>query len=449
MKRKIYNKLAEWKNRWQGKTALLIDGARRVGKSWIAEEFAKNEYKSYIIIDFNDVKKEILDIFETSLTDLDRFFTLLSFTTGVELYTRESVIVFDEVQLYPKARAALKYLVADGRYDYIETGSLVSINHNVKDIMIPSEEVRIDMYPMDFEEFMWAMGMQGRYDYIRECYDRHKAAESPVHRVMMELLRTYIVVGGMPQAVLEYVESHNFRNVDDVKRNILNLYRNDISKYAGRQIANVKAVFDNIPNALMKHERRFRPSAIKKGGRMRAFTEAMFWLDESRVANFCYGVTEPAIGLTQTKDEGKVKIYMGDTGLLLTMIFPAGRDTEELYRKIMLGKLEFNKGMIAENFVAQQLKSNGHPLYFFSHSSRDDSEDTMEIDFLIQKQNITSRHNIIPIEVKSTNRYGISSLEKFRRKFAKDVSQSIVLHTGESKEADGISYMPLYMAALL
>ena len=449
MKRKIYNKLLEWKNQWQGKSALLIDGARRVGKSWIAEEFAKNEYRTHIIIDFNDVRSEILDIFNNHLFDLDQFFSLLSFTTGVQLYPRESIIVFDEVQLFPQARAALKYLVADGRYDFIETGSLVSINHNVKDIMIPSEEVRIEMHPMDFEEFLWALDMGNRFEYVRERFSQRKPLEASAHRIMIELLRTYMLVGGMPQGVLEYVESRNFRIVDEIKRNIINLYSNDISKYAGRQVANVRAVFDNIPGALGKHARRFRPSAIKKGARMRTFTEAMFWLDESRVVNFCYGVNEPSVGFNLTKEDGKVKIYMADTGLLVSMIFPVGHDTDEIYRKIMLGKLEFNKGMIVENLVAQQLRSNGHPLFFFSTSSREDANDTMEIDFLIQKPKITSRHNVIPIEVKSTNRYSISSLEKFRRKFERNVDQPIVLHTGELKEADGILYLPLYMAAFL
>lgn len=450
MKRRIYNKIKDWKERWKGRTALLIDGARRIGKSWIVEEFAKNEYKSYILIDFNNFRTEIKELFEEYLTDLDSFFMRLSLYTGIRLHPRESVIIFDEVQLYPKARAAIKYLVKDGRFDYIETGSLVSINHNVKDIVIPSEEIRINMYPMDLEEFMWATGKEMLFDFVRSQYNKLIPLGQVLHRKMMEELRTYLLVGGMPQAVLSYVERNDMRDVDEVKRSILALYRNDISKYAGKSAPNVARIFDNIPGMLQKHEKRFHPSSIRKGGRMKDFSEPMFWLNESRVVNFCYNTTEPSAGLALNKDNSKVKLYMADTGLLVSMAFGSRElENEGIYEKILRGKLEFNKGMLMENLVAQLLICSGHPLYFYTSYSKENADDRMEIDFLIRKDHVTTRHNIIPIEVKSSTRYTLTSLEKFGRKYASLLSGGIVLHTGDISIKDNITYLPVYMAGLL
>lgn len=450
MKRKIYNKLKQWKDQWNGRSALLIDGARRIGKSWIAEEFGKNEYKSYIIIDFNNVKDDIRELFENYLTDLDSFFLRLSLYTGVRLYSRESLIIFDEVQMYPKARAAIKYLVKDGRYDYIETGSLVSINHNVKNIVIPSEELRINMYPMDLEEFMWAIGKDMLFDYVKDMFNKTSPLGQPLHRQMMDILRIYMLVGGMPQAVLSYIERKDMRDVDAIKRSIIALYRNDISKYAGRSAPLVTRVFDNIPALLQQHEKRFRPSKVKPGARMRDFSESIFWLDESRVVNFCYNTTEPSVGMALNKDEAKVKLYMADTGLLVSMAFGSGElEQGGIYEKILRGKLEFNKGMLVENLVAQLLRSEGHPLYFYSSNSKDNPADRMEIDFLIRKGEVTSRHNICPIEVKSSNRYSITSLEKFKKKFNNYLGKSIILHTNDIKITDHFIYLPIYMAGLL
>lgn len=450
MKRKIYSKLAQWKEQWSGTTALLVDGARRIGKSWIVEEFGKNEYKSYIVIDFNNVKDEIIELFERYLTDLDSFFMRLSLYTGVRLYPRESLIIFDEVQMYPKARAAIKYLVKDGRYDYIETGSLVSINHNVRNIVIPSEEIRINMYPMDLEEFMWATGQDMLFDYVRRQFAEKAPLGQVLHRQMMDALRTYLLVGGMPQAVLGYIENKDMMHVDAVKRSILALYRNDISKYAGRSAPKVTRVFDSIPAMLQQHEKRFRPSKVVKGYRMKDFSESMFWLDESRVVNFCYNTTEPSIGLALNADDSKVKLYMADTGLLVSMAF----DTAELghggiYEKILRGKLEFNKGMLIENLVAQLLRSAGHPLYFYTSSSRDNAADRMEIDFLIRKEQVTSRHNISPVEVKSSNRYTFASLEKFSKKFSPYLDEPLLLHTGDVVRKNGVLCLPLYMAGMI
>lgn len=450
MKRKIYNKIKSWKEQWNGRTALLIDGARRIGKSWIVEEFGKNEYKSYVVIDFNNVQENVLELFEKYLTDLDSFFMRLSLYTGVKLYPRESLIIFDEVQMYPRARAAIKYLVKDGRYDYIETGSLVSINHNVKDIVIPSEEIRMNMYPMDLEEFMWALGQDMLFDYVKQQFEGLTPLGQALHRQMMDILRTYLLVGGMPQAVESYITHKDIRDVDAIKRSIISLYRSDISKYAGKSAPNVTKIFDNIPGLLQQHEKRFRPSKIKKNARTKDFHESMFWLDESRVVNFCYATTEPSVGLALNRDDAKVKLYMADTGLLVSMAFGIGElEQEGIYEKILRGKLEFNKGMLIENLVAQLLCSAGHPLYFYSSYSRSNSDERMEIDFLIRKRIVTSRHNICPIEVKSSSRYSLSSLEKFSKKFANYLGKSFVLHAGDLEIKGGITHLPLYMAGLL
>lgn len=450
MKRKIYSKIQEWKTQWDGRSALLIDGARRIGKSWIVEEFGKNEYKSYILIDFNNVGEDIIELFERYLTDLDTFFMRLSLYTGIKLFHRDSLIIFDEVQMYPKARAAIKYLVKDGRYDYIETGSLVSINQNVKNIVIPSEEIRINMYPMDLEEFMWATGQDMLFDFVREQYKTNSPLGQRLHRQMMDTLRTYLLVGGMPQAVISYIERKDMRDVDVIKRSIISLYRNDISKYAGRSAPNVTQIFDNIPGLLQQHEKRFRPSKVKKGARMRDFSESIFWLDESRVVNFCYNSTEPSVGLSLNKDTSKIKLYMADTGLLVSMAFGQGElEQGKIYEKILRGKLEFNKGMLIENLVAQLLRSAGHPLFFYTSASTRNADDRMEIDFLIRKSEITSRHNICPIEVKSTNRYRLTSLDKFKKKFNEYLGTPIVLHTKDLEIKDGITYLPIYMAGLL
>lgn len=448
MKRKIYNKLLQWKNQWGGKTAILIDGARRVGKSYIAEEFARNEYKSYLLIDFNNANQRIKQLFEDYLDDLDTFFMQLSLLTDVKFYERQTAIIFDEVQQFPRARAAIKYLVADGRYDYIETGSLMSINRNVKDIVIPSEEERVDMYPMDFEEFLWALGNEMLMPYIQNQYQALMPMGAALHRKAMELFRLYMIVGGMPQAVEEYINTKDFDNVDHVKRNILKLYRSDISKYAFGDEQKVTRIFDQIPSMLQRHEKRFRIGDIKKGARTRDYEKSMFWLEESRVVNICYATTAPNIGLELNCEHFKYKIYMADTGMLISQAFSERTELSELYRKLMFGKLEVNKGMLVENIVAQMLKSSGKELFYYSANS-ENAEDRMEIDFLIRKPQVTSRHNISPIEVKSSNRYTITSLRKCIKKFSNNISTPYVLHSGDLKVDDGIVYLPIYMTSLL
>lgn len=450
MKRKIYNKLLEWKHESNGEYALLIDGARRVGKSYIVRQFAEKEYRSYVILDFNLVSKSIKDLFENDLDNLDRFFTYLSNYTGKTLYTRDTLIVFDEVQQYPKARAAIKYLVKDGRYDYIETGSLISIKKNVEGIVIPSEEEHIKMFPMDFEEFLWAMGEEMLMPFIKDCFERKKPLGQLMHRRAMDYFRLYMIVGGMPQAVEKYVETRDFAKVDKLKRRILELYRSDISKYAKGYDTKVKSIFEEIPSQLQKHEKKFRLSALKEGARARDYETAFFWLDDAMIINSCYNTTEPNVGLNLNKDTNTMKCYMADTGLLISHAFDTNEIvSEDLYRKILLDKLEMNSGMIVENIVAQMLRTAGHKLFFYSNSSMTDKDSRMEIDFLIAKSKITTRHNISPIEVKSSVRYTLTSLRKCIAKYGSCLSTAYVIHPADLKEEDNIVFLPLYMCPLL
>lgn len=446
MKRKIEEKIADWKLNSNGKTALLIDGARRVGKSFIVEEFARKNYKSYILIDFNEVGKEITDLFDMNLRDLDSFFMYLSAAFNVKLYERKSLIIFDEVQLYPRARAAIKFLVADGRFDYIETGSLMSIKKNVKDILIPSEERHMKMYPMDFEEFLWAKGEDMIMSVIRDCFEKRKPLGQALHRKVITLFREYIIIGGMPQAVKEYIETKSFEAADQIKRDILTLYREDIQKHAGGYAGKVERIFDEIPSQLSKHEKKFTLSALGKGARFRDYESAFLWLQDSMFTNVCFNSTEPNIGLKLNRDNTSFKMYMGDTGLLISHSFDeSGLVTEEIYKKLLFGKLEVNEGMIFENIVAQMLAANGKNLYFYSNSSRNDKDSRMEIDFLLAKSKITSRHNISALEVKSGKNYTLSSLNKFRKKYYEQLNELFVLHTADLREKDGIIYLPVYM----
>ena len=450
MKRKIYNKLLEWKQESNGEYALLIDGARRVGKSYTVRQFAEKEYRSCVILDFNLVSKSIKDLFENDLDNLDRFFMYLSNYTGKTLYTRDTLIVFDEVQQYPKARAAIKYLVKDGRYDYIETGSLISIKKNVEGIVIPSEEEHIKMFPMDFEEFLWAMGEEMLMPFIKDCFERKKPLGQLMHRRAMDYFRLYMIVGGMPQAVEKYVETRDFAKVDKLKRRILDLYRSDISKYAKGYDTKVKSIFEEIPSQLQKHEKKFRLSALKEGARARDYETAFFWLDDAMIINSCYNTTEPNVGLNLNKDTNTMKCYMADTGLLISHAFDANEIvSEDLYRKILLDKLEMNSGMIVENIVAQMLRTAGHKLFFYSNASMTDKDSRMEIDFLIAKSKITTRHNISPIEVKSSARYTLTSLRKCIAKYGSYLSTAYVIHPADLKDEDNIIYLPLYMCPLL
>lgn len=450
MKRKIYTTLLDWKERRAGKTALLIDGARRVGKSYIVEAFAKKEYRSYILIDFFTASQDVKDLFENYLHDLDTFFLFLSNYYQVKLYPRETLIIFDEVQEFPRARGAIKYLVADGRYDYIETGSLMSIKKNVQDALIPSEEHHVNLYPMDFEEFLWALGDDMLMPFIKERFEKKQPLGPALHRKAMDLFRQYLIVGGMPQAVKEFVESRDFDEVDRVKRDILTLYRADMMKHAQGYEIKVARVFDEIPAQLQKHERKFKLADLEKNARMRDYEDALFWLDDAMIVNTCYNSVAPNIGLKLNMDRLTLKCYMADTGLLISHAFDEnGIVSEEIYKKILFDKLEVNMGMIVENVVAQMLVASGHKLYFYSNPSREDKNARMEIDFLIAKDKISNRHNISPIEVKSSTRYTLTSLRKFVTKYKEQTHIPYVIHPNDFKEEDGIVYLPLYMTPML
>ena len=444
MERKITKELKEWKES-EGKTAALIVGARRVGKSYIVEKFAKEEYKSYILIDFNEVKKEIKDLFYEQIHDLDTFFMLLQEFYGVKLYERESVIIFDEVQLFPRAREMIKTLVADGRYDYIETGSLMSIRKNVENILIPSGEREFSMYPLDFEEFVLATGDELTFNTLRMAFEKKTPLGQAVHRKIMTMFRMYMIVGGMPQAVQEYLDTKDFKKVDEVKRDILKLYRSDIYKHGGDDALKITQMFDQIPAQLSGANKRFMLANISDDARLREYENALIWLSESKIVNLCFNTTEPTVGLMTRMDVSSFKCYMGDTGLLLSQAF-SEKDLarEEIYKKMLFNKLEFNNGMMMENVVAQLLTAANNKLYYYA-----ETEDRMEVDFLLTKNNLTSRKNIIPIEVKSGKHYLPNSLNKYCNKFSQQVGKSYILHDGDIEEKDGVMFLPVYMAGLL
>lgn len=449
MKRKIYNKLVQWKQEKNGSTALLIEGARRIGKSYIAEEFARNEYESYILIDFSKAPTRVKMWFDEYLEDVDTLLQNLQLHYKKMLTPRKSLIIFDEVQKCPRAREAIKTLVADHRFDYLETGSLISIKKNVEDIVIPSEEEGIDMYPMDFEEFLWAMGNDMLMPYIRKQFEKQQPM-GDFHRDAMHYFRQYMIVGGMPQAIAEYVKSKDFNKVDSVKRQILRLYKNDIKKYAGSATARVSAIYDAIPGQLQKHEKKFTLSALKDEARMREYDSAFFWLDDARIVNICYNTTAPNIGLQLNEDRTSLKCYFCDTGLLISLAFIArGIVSNEIYQKLMFDKLEINEGMLVENIVAQMLKTTDKTLFFFNNYDKEDADNRMEIDFLIQKEKVTSRHNISPIEVKSSTNYTLSSIKKCIEKYKNYLSTPYVLHSKDVEIKDGLVYLPLYMTSLL
>ncbi len=449
MKRKIYRLLLDWKENRKGDVALLIEGARRIGKSYIVEEFARNEYTSYVLIDFNKVNNKVKRLFDEYLDDLDTFFEMLEQYYRVKLIPRQSVIIFDEVQQFPRARAAIKYLVADGRYDYIETGSLISIHKNVRNIVVPSEERTITMYPMDFEEFLWAMGNETLMPFLRKQFLLAKPMKE-MHREAMDYFRRYMIVGGMPQAVEKYIQTRDFEQVDIVKRDILAIYKNDIHKHAGRLAMKVLNIFEEIPAQLQKNERKFRLSALSKDARMRDYETAFMWLSDAKIINCCYNTTAPNVGLKLNMDRMTLKCYMADTGLLISHAFDEKQlVSNELYRKLLLDKLEVNAGMLIENIVAQMLVAEGHKLYFYSNIDNENAENRMEIDFLIRKDIVTSRHNIIPIEAKSSSGYTTSSLSKCVRKFGEYVTSPTIIHPSDYKEQEGKRYIPLYMTSLL
>ena len=445
MKRKIYERLLQWKNNDAPDTAILIDGARRVGKSYIAEEFAKAEYKSYVLIDFNVAPPEVRRIFEENLDDLDVFFKKISSYYAVPLHVGETLFIFDEVQEFPRARAAIKYLVEDGRYHYLETGSLVSIQENVKNIVIPSEEDHIKMHPLDFEEFLWATGRKGLADVILS-HTLEKEPMGAAHRKAKDAFREYLAVGGMPQAVAKWAETSDLKKVDTVKRRILALYRADIRKHAGKYAMKAEAIFDEIPGQLQKHDKKFRLAALGDDARMREYGDAFLWLKDAMTVNVAYNTTEPSAGLAWSAVQSTMKCYLADTGLLVSLAFGANpKAVEDAHRRIMFDSLSFNEGMLIENVVAQMLVAQGLDLFFYSRYDKTSTEERMEIDFLVANAEMKRKKNVTAVEVKSEKDYSTSSLDKFRAKFAANVGSSLILHPGDVSADGCFLRLPLYM----
>lgn len=445
IKRKIYDKMVEWKQSTNGKKALLIEGARRIGKSTVAEELGKNEYKTYVNIDFNKASKKLLDSFD-DLSNLDIFFQTISLEYNVRLYPRETLIIFDEIQKFPKAREAIKYLVADGRYDFIETGSLISIKENVEDITLPSEERKIKMYPVDFEEFMLYMGEEILLEYIQLCFEKRQPLEQKMHMKAMHLFKEYMLVGGMPQAIVAFAKNgRDFAAADVEKRDIIGLYRDDIKKAAKRYNSRVSALFDNIPAYLSTHEKKIVLKDIEPGASFDRYDDPLFWLEDSMICNLCYKCNDPNVGFALNRNNSYVKCYMGDTGLLVSLAFSENEITEqELYKQIMNDKLSLNEGMIYENAISQMIAAKGRKLYFYTRYSEDKHRNDIEIDFLLSNESKTN-FKVFPLEVKSSKNYTTTSLGKFKELFGKKIALQYIIHPKNLVVEGDIIKMPPYM----
>ena len=440
-KRKIYDRILDWKENRSDRYALLIKGARRVGKSTIVEQFGKNEFKSYVMIDFAHTSKEIIELFD-DMYDLDFFFLKLQQFTGVKLYEKESLIIFDEVQLCPKARQAIKYLVKDGRYKYIETGSLISIKKNTENILIPSEEHKINMYPMDFEEFLWAVNDEVTADTIRYLLNNKKTAGNAMHRSLMRTFRLYMLIGGMPQAIETYLETNNLQDVDNVKREIIDLYEEDFIKIDRTGLAG--DVYDSIPSSLSSNASRYVLSLARKDLRSKQVFELLPDMLSSYTVNIAYHANNPDVGMSLEKDIDCYKLFISDTGLFITLVYRDKDFTENvIYNKLLSDKLDTNLGYIYENAVAQMLTVKGNNLFYYTFGS-ETSNHLYEIDFLL-----SSGNKICPMEVKSGNYRSHTSLDMFCDKHSKRIKDKYIVHTKDYKWENGISYLPVYMVPFL
>jgi hypothetical protein len=442
-RRKIYDKLSEWKEECGGKYALLIEGARRVGKTTIVKQFVKDRYRSSIIIDFSKVDEQTKDLFRNHMENLDVLFLRLQRIYATVLYDRESAVVFDEVQFFPLARQMIKHFVEDGRYDYIETGSLISIKQNVQDILIPSEEMSISMHPMDFEEFLWAQNDEVTVPMLEKAF-LDRAPLGQAHKHYMNKYNIYMLVGGMPQSVEAYLEEKNFKAVESVKRSILKLYSDDTSKIGSDRGSKSKRILAMIPSFLSKHEKTFTPSQLRKGSKTREYFDSVVWLGESKMVNLCYRNSDPSPALDLSLDENTFKIYMLDTGLLVTASFISNTGKpDDIYTDILNNRMGINRGMFFENMIAQELVSSGHRLIFSRFESKD-SVHAQEVDFLI-----ADGGKVTPVESKS----GVSgrhiSLDRFMKKYSKHTDIGYVVHTKDLRVDGKIMYIPIYMAMFL
>ena len=440
-KRKIYDKFLEWKKNSEGKTALLVEGARRIGKSTIVEEFAKNEYESYILIDFTKASKEVLNLFD-DISDLNYIFLRLQLIYHKELHQRKSLIIFDEVQFCPKARQAIKHLVADHRYDYMETGSLISIRKNVKDILIPSEERQVQMYPMDFEEFKWALGDTVTIKLLRESFEKYQPLGDDLNRRMMRDFRLYMLVGGMPKAVSTYIETNNMRLVDEEKRDILRLYESDFMKIDSTGKAAM--LFKSIPSQLEKNASRYQVSSVLENQRNSTVLELISEMESSKTVLVSYKSDDPNAGLTRTKDLENFKLFVCDTGLFTTMLFMDKDFTENIiYEKLLSDKLSVNLGYLYENVVAQILKANGNSLFYYTFLD-EKSRHNFEIDFLLARNN-----KVCPIEIKSSGYKTHASLDAFSEKYSSRILNKYLVYTKDLGKDKDVLSIPIYMTMFL
>ena len=440
-KRKIYNELLQWKRTDEGRTAALIQGARRVGKSTIAEEFATNEYETHILVDFAACSTEIRDLFN-DVSDLNRIFMRLQLEYGVELKERKSVIIFDEVQLAPKARQAIKYLVKDGRYDYIETGSLISIRKNVKDILIPSEEVKLHMFPMDYEEFRWALGDTTTIRLLQGCFHDKTSLGDATNCKLMRDFRLYMLVGGMPQAVVVYLETNNLEKVDSVKRSIITLYEDDFNKID--PTGNASKIFRQIPAQLTSNANRYLAWSATDGTRNSALAEILSEIRESMVVNMAYHANDPSAGMALHQDPNKYKMFAGDTGLFVTLAFWDSKFTDNtIYHKLLADKLSTDLGYVYENVVAQMLKASGHELYYYTFPTGS-GKHNYEVDFLI-----ADGDKVSPVEVKSSGYKAHTSLDTFCGKFSSRIRNKYLIYTKDMRKDGDVLYLPVYMTMFL
>ena len=440
-KRKIYDKLLQWKESSAGKTALMVEGPRRVGKSTVVEEFAKNEYESYILVDFYTASSETKALFD-DLSNLNYVFLQLQLTYQTSLKERKSCIVFDEVQLCPKARQAIKALVKDGRYDYIETGSLISIRKNVKDILIPSEEKKIHMYPMDYEEFRWALGDEESVPMLRRFYEDKIPLGQAVNRKMLRDFRLYMLVGGMPQAVESFINTNDFKEVDDVKRDILTLYEDDFRKID--PTGKLSSLFDAIPAQLMGNASRYQVSSVLSGSRAGDVLEQIAELKDSGTVLVSYHANDPGPGMAQNKDLARFKLFTADTGLFVTLAFKDKSFTEnDVYLRALSDKLQTNLGYLYENVVAQILAANGHELYYHTFLN-EKSRHNYEVDFLIAEKN-----KISAIEVKSSGYKSHPSIDAFSKKFSSRICREILIYTKDYQKEGILEYLPIIMTQFI
>lgn len=431
-----------------GSSAILLEGARRIGKSTVVEQFAKNEYSDYILLDFAKENTDVKNNFIENIGDPDTFFRNLFLLKGKQLKGKRCAIIFDEVQLFPQARQAIKYLVADGRYDYIETGSLISIRKNTEGILIPSEETKLKMYPMDFEEYLWAIGDTVTYDAIQHAFDTRKPLGDAIHRKIMKIFRTYMVVGGMPQAVDSYVHGKAFAQIDFIKRNILNLYEEDLARFDSENGQRASVIFRTIPEQPENKNSHFKFSLIDKNARYQNYVNAVSFVAESMIGNECINVTKPEVALELFADRSNFKLYMGDTGLLVTQILKTQEDSDEdIYKSLIFDQLGINQGMVIENIVAQMLRAAGHDLYFHEYMYTPKGtarEKKYEIDFMTVK-----KKKICPIKVKSSGYTSHKSFDYLIEKYQLKMQDRYIIYTKDLKYQDGILYLPLYMTPMI